>query len=53
MSLLPQVQLAMSRRGHVALNLGIEVPLTDAAHDFRVHAFLLWDMVDGVVWEGW
>jgi mono/diheme cytochrome c family protein len=52
-SLVPQLHLAMSKRGHVALNLGVELPLTDAADDLRLHAFLLWDMPDGPFWEGW
>jgi hypothetical protein len=53
MSLVPQLHLAMSKRGHVALNLGLELPLTETAGDYRVHAFLLWDIVDGGFWEGW
>lgn len=52
-SLIPQVHLAMSKRGHVALNVGVEVPLTGASYDYRVLTFVLWDMADGVFWEGW
>jgi len=52
-SLIPQLHMAFSKRGHVALNVGVQIPLTDESHDYRVHAFLLWDMVDGGFWEGW
>jgi mono/diheme cytochrome c family protein len=54
-SLIPQLHLALSKRGHVAVNLGIEVPLAGARDDYRyrLHAFLLWDMADGGFWLGW
>jgi mono/diheme cytochrome c family protein len=54
-SLIPQVHLALSKRGHVAINVGLEVPLAGAREDYRyrVHTFLLWDMADGGFWEGW
>jgi mono/diheme cytochrome c family protein len=54
-SLIPQLHLALSKRGHVALNLGLELPLAAARDDYRyrVHGFLLWDMADGGFWLGW
>jgi len=54
-SLIPQLHLALSKRGHVALNVGLELPLAGAREDYgyRVHTFLLWDMADGGFWEGW
>jgi mono/diheme cytochrome c family protein len=54
-SLIPQVHFALSKRGHVALNLGVEWPLAGARDDFRyrIHAFLLWDITDGGFWLGW
>jgi mono/diheme cytochrome c family protein len=54
-SLIPQLHLAMSKRGHVALNVGLELPLAGTREDYgyRLHTFLLWDMADGGFWEGW
>jgi mono/diheme cytochrome c family protein len=52
-SLIPQLHFALSKRGHVALNLGVELPLAGARYDYRVHAFLLWDVADGGFWLGW
>jgi mono/diheme cytochrome c family protein len=50
---IPQVYLGLNRLGHVALATGVELPLSDQAYDYRVHAFLLWDMADGPLWAGW
>ena len=54
-SLIPQLHLALSKRGHVALNVAVELPLAGARADrrHRLHTFLLWDMADGGFWEGW
>jgi hypothetical protein len=54
-SVIPQLHLALSKRGHVALNAGVEVPLAGARdrYRYRLHAFLLWDMADGGFWLGW
>ena len=54
-SVIPQVHFALSKRGHVAVNLGVELPLLGARDDYRyrLHAFLLWDMADGGFWLGW
>jgi mono/diheme cytochrome c family protein len=54
-SLIPQLHLALSRRGHVALNVGVELPVFGARpdHRYRLHTFLLWDMADGGFWKGW
>ena len=39
---------------HVALNLGVELPLNDKArHDWRAQVFLIWDFADGGFFEGW
>jgi mono/diheme cytochrome c family protein len=54
-SVIPQLHFALSKRGHVALNLGVELPLAGARDEYRyrVHAFLLWDIPDGSFWRGW
>jgi hypothetical protein len=43
----------MSKRGHVSLTAGVEIPLRGADYDWRGHTFLLWDIADGPFWEGW
>ena len=50
---LPQVRIGLTRGGHVALNLGVEVPLSDQTWDTRVYAKLLWDFADGGFFKGW
>jgi hypothetical protein len=54
-SLIPQLHFALSKRGHVALNFGVELPLAGARDEFRyrIHAFVLWDITDGGFWLGW
>jgi mono/diheme cytochrome c family protein len=54
-SVIPQMHFALSKRGHVALNVGVEEPLAGARDDYgyRLHVFLLWDMADGGFWLGW
>jgi hypothetical protein len=52
---IPQLHLALSKRGHVALNVGLELPLLAGSVDYRyrLHTFVLWDMADGGFWKGW
>ncbi len=51
---LPQAYVVLSRRGHVALSVGPEIPVRrDPDVRFRVRAFLLWDYADGPFWQGW
>jgi mono/diheme cytochrome c family protein len=54
-SVIPQLHLALSKRGHVALNIGLELPLAGARDEYRrrLHVFVLWDMADGGFWQGW
>ncbi len=52
-TVLPQLNLGLSRRGHVRAAVGVELPLNDRTYDFRVHTYLLWDFADGMFWEGW
>jgi mono/diheme cytochrome c family protein len=53
-AVIPQVFAGINRRGHVALSVGVEVPVSGLDdRDYRVHAFLLWDIADGMFWEGW
>lgn len=52
-TVLPQVRLGLTRGGHVALNFGVEFPLSDQSYDTRYHMTLLWDFADGSLFKGW
>lgn len=52
-TLLPQLFVGLSRSGHVGVSVAAEVPLTGLDYDYRLHAFLLWDLADGPFWKGW
>jgi hypothetical protein len=48
-----QLRFGLTRGGHVALNLGLELPLSDQSWDCRSHLNLLWDFADGSFFKGW
>jgi mono/diheme cytochrome c family protein len=50
---MPQIRIGLTRGGHVALNLGVEIPLSDQGWDNRIYATLLWDFADGSFFQGW
>ncbi len=50
---MPQVRIGLTRGGHVALNLGVEFPLTGQSWDRRYYMTLLWDFADGSFFQGW
>ena len=50
---LPQVRIGLTKGGHVALNLGMELPLSGQVWDHSVHLTLLWDFADGSLFKGW
>ena len=50
---LPQVRVGLTRGGHVALNLGVELPLSGQSWDNRAYLTLLWDFADGGFFKGW
>jgi mono/diheme cytochrome c family protein len=53
-SVLPQMRIGLNKRGHVALNAGVELPLNDRdRYDWRAYVFLIWDFGDGGFLEGW
>jgi len=52
-TVLPQLRVGLTRGGHVALNLGVEWPLSDQDYDYRAHLTLLWDFADGSFFQGW
>lgn len=52
-TVVPQMRFGLTRGGHVALNLGVELPLSDQDYDYRAHLTLLWDFADGGFFQGW
>jgi len=52
-TVLPQFRLGLTRGGHVALNVGVEFPLSDQSYETRYHLNLLWDFADGSFFKGW
>lgn len=52
-TVVPQVRWGLTRGGHVALNVGVEIPLSDQSFDRRWHLNLLWDFADGGFFKGW
>jgi mono/diheme cytochrome c family protein len=52
-TLLPQARIGLTRGGHVALNVGVEFPLSDQDYNTRYHLNLLWDFADGSFFKGW
>lgn len=54
LSLIPQTQISLNKRGNILLNLGVEVPLTDTdRYDYRGYLYLIWDFADGSLFDGW
>jgi hypothetical protein len=50
----PQVQVSLSRRQHVLLNVGVRVPLNDRRdRGAQFITYLLWDWFDGGLFGGW
>ena len=53
-SVLPQARIGISKRGHVAVNVGVEVPLNERdRYDWRAYVYLIWDFADGGFFEAW
>jgi hypothetical protein len=49
--LAPTLYVPLSRRGHVALGAGVQVPVAGTRpFDWRVGTFLLWEYRDGPLW---
>lgn len=52
-TVIPQLYVGLSKLGHVALAVGVELPVTELEYDYRIRTFLLWDIADGPLWIGW
>ncbi len=52
--IMPEIQVTLSKRQHIMLNLGVRIPVTDASsRDLQIMVYLLWDWFDGGFFEGW
>ena len=52
--LVPQMQVSLSDRQHVLINVGTRVPLTGrSSRGSNVMVYLLWDWFDGTIFDGW
>ena len=50
----PQVQVSLSRRQHILLSAGVQVPVNRrSGRSTRFISYLLWDWFDGGFFEGW
>ena len=50
----PQVQVSLSRRQHILLNAGVQIPMNDrSGRSTRFISYLLWDWFDGGFFDGW
>jgi hypothetical protein len=52
--ILPQMQVTLSRRQHIMMNIGVRVPINEReGRSTSVLAYLLWDWFDGGFFDGW
>lgn len=52
--IVPEMQITLSRRQHVRLNIGVRRPIINSAgRTTQVMFYLLWDFFDGGLREGW
>jgi mono/diheme cytochrome c family protein len=52
--LVPQLQVTLSRRQHVRLNVGARIPVDESGRrPTQVVAYVLWDWFDGGLLDGW
>ena len=52
--LVPQLQVSLSKRQHILLNMGVRIPANNTdARDPQFMIYLLWDWFDGGLTEGW
>ena len=49
--LAPTLYIPLSQRGHLAIGLGGQIPVSDRrSFDYRLGAFFLWEYLDGGIW---
>lgn len=50
----PQLQVSLSRRGHILVNGGVQIPVNDReGRHPQVLTYLLWDWYEGGLLDGW
>ena len=50
----PQMQVTLSRRQHIMVNVGVRLPLNERAdRGTEVLTYFLWDWFDGGLFDGW
>lgn len=53
-SIVPKLYIALTKRGHLAISLGREIPIYGGIpFKYRYVSFILWDYVDGGILSGW
>jgi cytochrome c oxidase cbb3-type subunit 3 len=53
-SLVPKIYIALTRRGHLAISIGREIPIYGGTpFKYRYVGFILWDYIDGSIFSGW
>ncbi len=52
-SVVPQALARLSRRGHLAVSAGVEIPVAGPRGWITGKAFLLWEYGEGWPWQGW
>ncbi len=51
MTIIPKLYIGLTRRGHIAISVGREIPVSgEKPFDSRWLAFFLWDYADGGLW---
>jgi mono/diheme cytochrome c family protein len=52
--LVPQMQVTLSKRQHIMINVGVRVPVNERdARKTQVLTYFLWDWFDGGLFDGW
>ena len=52
--IIPEMQVALSKRQHVRLNVGVRTPMNNTTgRDTQLMFYVLWDFFDGGLREGW
>lgn len=53
-SIVPKIYIALTKRGHLAISIGREIPVYgDKPFKYRYVGFILWDYADGGIFKGW
>ncbi len=53
-SIVPKLYIALTKRGHLAISIGREIPIYGGTpFKYRYVGFILWDYIDGGILSGW